>query len=182
MCVCWLQEVYFTLHNIFSVVLAVSGIACSLVSVPLCNSSAILKEWYKRCLVCFMWHSAFYLVQINLWYLWVKTLSWVSLQLSINGQWHIFFSTLSPVFLLLSHYHHMSTSDFQVFYKWYSLIFTPLPVKYNCNEKTCYILRGRWGKRKTQTVVSLFSKDHGRGLLQDAWLQIELFEILCLSI
>ena len=53
-----------------------------------------------------------------------------------------------------------------------------LPVKYNCNEKTCYILRGRWGKRKTQTVVSLFSKDQGKGLLQDAWLQIELFEIL----
>lgn len=38
-CVCLLiAGSLFRLHNIFSVVLAVSGIACSLVSVPLCNS------------------------------------------------------------------------------------------------------------------------------------------------
>lgn len=72
-----------------------------------------------------MWHSAFYLVQINLWYLWVKTLSWVSLKLSINGQWHIFQHVVTCLPSAFSLSSSMSTSDFQVFYKWYSLIFTP---------------------------------------------------------
>lgn len=37
-----------------------------------------------------MQYSACYFVQIDLWYLWVKTLSWATLKLFINGQWQIF--------------------------------------------------------------------------------------------
>lgn len=55
-----------------------------------------------------------------------------------------------------------------------------LPVKYSCDETTCYVLRGRWGETKTQTIVCIFSEDSRGELLQDSSFQIELFQNMLL--
>lgn len=55
-----------------------------------------------------------------------------------------------------------------------------LPVKYSCDETTCYVLRGRWGETKTQTIVCIFSEDSRGELLQDSSFQIEIFQNMLL--
>ena len=122
----------------------------------LCVTVAILKEWYKRCLVCFMWHSAFYLVQINLWYLWVKPLSWVSLKLSINGQWHIFqqvvtclpsafslSSSIAPLtFNSFTNATHLSTHpSCEIQFQWENLLYFERQVRRKKNTDSCFSLQ-----------------------------------------
>lgn len=49
-----------------------------------------------------------------------------------------------------------NTSDFKVFYNWLLMYLHTLPVKHNCDETACYVLRAGEEKQKfRQLFISL---------------------------
>lgn len=120
-----------------------------------------------------MQYSASYFVQIDPWYLWVKTLSWASLKLAINGQWQIFQHVVTYFLSTFSLSSSIAPLTLKCFTNGNSLVFTPFLWNTIVMRKPAIFSEAGEEKEKHRW----FSLVRMRGeLLQKSVFQIELFQ------
>jgi hypothetical protein len=113
-------KLYFSINKFLPVVLDLPAWF-----IFLCVTVAILSEWSKWCCSCFKQDSACFLVQIDPISL-GKDFTMSHTKAIHKWTMTEFFSNLSPIFLLLSHYHQvLAPLTLKCFANGNSLIFTP---------------------------------------------------------